>query len=366
MKKEVVIAVVMLTLGVLLGSVLAVGAQSAAPLRVVYLVNGSLGDKGFYDSAASGLYRMRDELGAEIKIIEMGRDETSYEGNFIDVSEQDWDLIISGTWSVKELAQEIAVQFPDKDYIFFDGQVDYDVVTTGNMMGINYLSNEGSFMAGALAALMLDSGDEKIDPEKRILGFVGSMDSPNINDFLVGYIEGIKYIDPEIKLMTSYVGSFEDVPKALEMTKQLYNQGAQIVFAPASQSILGAVTAASDSDKYLIGCDQDIWAQVSESDPESASVIISSALKKVGDLLFTAASGFFDGSMTTDKNYTLGLKSGAVGLAENENFITVVPEEIRARLGEISELVMNGEIVVGTSFSMETDAIAKLRDEMKP
>ena len=71
---------------------------------------------------------MRDELGAEIKIIEMGRDETSYEGNFIDVSEQDWDLIISGTWSVKELAQEIAVQFPDKDYIFFDGQVDYDVV----------------------------------------------------------------------------------------------------------------------------------------------------------------------------------------------------------------------------------------------
>ena len=98
---------VMLTFGVLLGSVLAVGAQSAAPLRVVYLVNGSLGDKGFYDSAASGLYRMRDELGAEIKIIEMGRDETSYEGNFIDVSEQDWDLIISGTWSVKELAQEI-------------------------------------------------------------------------------------------------------------------------------------------------------------------------------------------------------------------------------------------------------------------
>ena len=53
-------------------------------------------------------------------------------------------------------------------------------------------------------------------------------------------------------------------------------------------------------------------------------------------------------------------------LAENKNFITVVPEEIRARLGEISELVMNGEIVVGTSFSMETDAIAKLRDEMKP
>lgn len=366
MKKKVVIAVVLLTFAAVLGAVLAVSAQEAAPLKVVYLVNGSLGDKGFYDSAASGMYQMRDELGAEIKIIEMGRDETSYEGNFIDVSEQDWDMIISGTWSVKELAQEIAVQFPDKNYIFFDGKVDYDVVSTNNMMGVNYLSNEGSFMAGALAALMLDSGDEKIDPEKRILGFVGSMDSPNINDFLVGYIEGIKYIDPEIKLMTSYVGSFEDVPKALEMTKQLYNQGAQIVFAPASQSILGAVTAAADSNKYLIGCDQDIWAQVNESDPKTASVIISSALKKVGDSLFTAVSGFADGSMTADQNYTLGLKSGAVGLAENDNFVAVVPEDIRAQLDSISEKVINGEIVVGTSFTMSTEEIAQLRDEMKP
>ena len=218
-------------------------------LKVVYLCNGNLGDKGFNDSAASGLQMLADQMGAEVKTVEMGRDETSYEGNYLDVSEQDWDMIVSGTWSVKELAQDIAAEFPDKNYLIFDASVDRDVVTEGNMMGINYYSNQAAFLSGVLAAKMLESGDAKIDPSQKILGFVGSMDASNINDFLVGYIGGIQYVDPEIRVVTSYVGSFEDVSKCMEMTSQLYNQGAQLVYAPASQSILGAVTAAQKADK---------------------------------------------------------------------------------------------------------------------
>ena len=354
--------IVMLAICMILSSVL---ASSADDLKVVYLVNGNLGDKGFYDSAASGIYRMRDELGADIKIIEMGRDETSYEGHYLDISDSDADMIISGTWSVLELAQNIAAEFPEKKYMFFDAAVDYSIVP-GNMMGISYLSNEGSFMAGALAALMLDSGAEKIDPSQRVLGFVGSMDTANINDFLIGYIEGIKYIDPEIKLLTSYVGSFEDVPKALEMTTQLYNEGAQIVFAPVSQSIIGSVTASANVDKYLIACDQDLWAQVSETDPELARNIISSALKNVGDSLVTAMSGYLDGSMKTDENYVLGLSTGAVGLAYNDNYFSLVPEAIQAQLDTIRDQIIAGEITVGTAFGMTSEEVAAVRDGMKP
>lgn len=342
------------------------GQESGDPIKVVYLVNGNLGDKGFYDSAASGIKMMEEKLGAETKIIEMGRDETSYEGNYLDVSEQDWDMIISGTWSVKELAEEIAAQFPEKKYMFFDGEVDYGVVVDGNMMGVNYFSNQGAFMAGCLAASMLESGDEKIDASKKVLGFVGSMDTANINDFLVGYLEGIRYVDPEIKVMTSYVGSFEDVSKCMEMTTQLYNQGAQIVYAPASQSILGAVTAASNSNKYLIACDQDIYAQLAESDPDLAQAVLSSSLKNVGDSLFTAVEGFVNGTMTTDQNYTMGLDSGAVGLAKNENYEANVPEDIRKEMEEIEAKVISGEIKVGTAFQMSTEEVAALRDEMKP
>ena len=339
---------------------------SDKPLKVVYLCNGNLGDKGFNDSAASGMQMLADKMGAEVKTIEMGRDETSYEGNYLDVSEQDWDMIVSGTWSVKELAQDIAAEFPDKNYLIFDVSVDRDVVTEGNMMGVNYYSNQAAFLSGVLAAKMLDSGDAKIDPSKKVLGFVGSMDTSNINDFLVGYLEGVQYVDPEIKVVTSYVGSFEDVSKCMEMTTQLYNQGAQVVYAPASQSILGAVTAAQKSDKYLIACDQDLYAELKDSDPELAANVISSSLKNVGESIYTSVKGWSEGTMSLDQDYILGLDSGAVGLAKNENYTKLVPEDIQKFIDETEQKVISGDITVGTAFDMTTEDVAALRDGMKP
>lgn len=334
--------------------------------KIVYLVNGNLGDKGFYDSAASGIQMMADQLGAETKIIEMGRDETSYESNFLDVSEQDWDLIVCGTFSVSELAQEVAPQYPEKNYLIFDVTVDFDKVTTGNMIGVSYYSNQGAFLSGVLAAkMLLQSGDARIDASKKVLGFVGSMDTSGINDFLVGYLEGVKYVDPEIQVLTSYVGSFEDVTKCMEMTTQLYNQGAQIVYAPASQSILGAATAASNCGKYLIACDQDLYAQLAESDPKLAETILTTSLKNVGDSLFTAVQGLADGTMTYGNNYVLGLDSGAVGLAKNENYTALVPAEIQSEIDEIEGKIVSGEIEVASAFSMSTEEVVALRDSMK-
>lgn len=340
-------------------------AANEDPMKVIYLVNGSLGDKGFYDSAASGINMIADELGAETKIVEMGRDETSYESNFLDVSEQDWDLIISGTFSVSELTQNVAVQYPEKNYLIFDVSVDFEKVTTGNIMGVSYYSNQGAFLSGVVAAkMLLEAEDERIDPSKKILGFVGSMDTTGINDFLVGYLEGVKYVDPEIQVLTSYVGSFEDVTKCMEMTTQLYNQGAQIVYAPASQSILGAATAAADANKYLIACDQDLYAQLVESDPDMAATILTTSLKNVGESLLTAVKGLEDGTMAYGNNYTLGLDSGAVGLAKNDNYLALVPEAIQAEIVEIEEKIMSGELEVSSAYGMTTDEVVALRDSM--
>ena len=340
-------------------------AEAEDPMKIMYLVNGSLGDKGFFDSAASGIQAIADNMGAETKIVEMGRDETSYESNFLDVSEQDWDLICCGTFSTKELAQNTAVQYPEKDYLIFDVTVDFDTVTTNNMLGLAYYSNQGAYLSGVLAAkMLLESEDERIDNSQKTLGFIGSMDNSGINDFLVGYLEGIKYVDPEIQVLTSYVGSFEDVTKCMEMTTQLYNQGAQIVYAPASQSILGATTAAKNANKYLIACDQDLYSQQVDSDPEMAAVILTSSLKNVGASLVTAVENLNNGSWEMGNNYTLGLDSGAVGLAKNENYLAIVPEGVQTAIEEIEAKVISGELEVPSAFSMTTDEIVALRDSM--
>ena len=183
---------------------------------------------------------------------------------------------------------------------------------------------------------------------------------------MIGYIEGVKSVDPEIKIMTSYVGSYEDVSKCMEMTTQLYNQGAQIVYAPTSQSILGSVSAAQKADKYLITCDQDMYTELKDSEPELAPYILSSSLKNIGASLVAAVEGWKDGSMSFEEDYVLGLESGSVGLAKNENYESIVPEDVKALIDETEQKIINGDIKVSTAFGMTTEEIAALRDEMKP
>ncbi|MEF9896114.1 MAG: BMP family ABC transporter substrate-binding protein [Clostridia bacterium] len=336
--------------------------------HVLCLLNGTLGDKGYYDNMAGGLNRLRNELGWDVKIIEMSKNEACYESYFLEASESgEWDLIVTGTFSVKNLLERTAVKFPKQKYMIVDVAVDFSVVTTNNVIGVTFMSNETGFMGGALAALMWsESSDAKLDATKPILGFVGSVDAPHINDFLIGYMEGIQYVNPNIKLLTNYVGSFGDVPRCLEITAQMYKQGAQIVYAPASQSILGAVQASEDADKYFVACDTDIWTISKDADPELVANILSSTVKNVGDSIFAAGKGLKEGTNKVGENYVLGIKDGAVGLADNANYQKLVPQRIRDKLTEISRKIASGEIVVGTAFGMEPEAVAALRNGMKP
>ena len=43
-----------------------------------------------------------------------------YKRQLTDVSGQDWDLIICGTFQMQEKIEEVAPKFPDKKYIVFE------------------------------------------------------------------------------------------------------------------------------------------------------------------------------------------------------------------------------------------------------
>ena len=87
-------------------------AEAAAPsgetYKVALLLNGTLGDKSFYDSANEGLTRLRDELGADVfdfKVEQMGgtaADESKWEPTLLDYCDSgEYDVIIMGTWQMR-------------------------------------------------------------------------------------------------------------------------------------------------------------------------------------------------------------------------------------------------------------------------
>ncbi len=342
------------------------GEEATEPLKIALLLNGTLGDKSFFDSADNGLKMIQEKYGDEVvtKTIEMTYDETKWRPTLEDISDEDWDIIIVGTWQMQEMLQEIAPLYPEKRYIIFDTSVDYENYDLGNVYSINYKQNEGSFLAGVLAAKVTISDMELANPDKRI-GFLGGMDIPVINDFLVGYIEGAQYVDEEIKVEISYIGNFDDSAKGKELALAQYGMGADIGFNVAGQAGLGQLDAAKEVNRYAIGVDSDQALIFAESDPEKANLIVTSMLKRVDNSLVRAIDMHFEGTLPYGSAENLGMAEEAVGLADNEYFNTLISEDIRNELKDIEAKIMSGEITVSSAIGMSTEELNEIKDSVK-
>lgn len=341
------------------------GAEGAEDVtKVVLLVSGSLGDKSFHDSSQAGMDMIKDKYGdaVEVKTIEMGSDKTKFIPTLEDVSDEDWDIIIAGTFHMKEPMEEVAPFYPEKTYILFDTAVDYDGIDgLDNVYSITYKQNEAGFLAGALAAQVTSRTDiEHINADKTI-GFLGAMDIPVINDFLVGYIEGAKYIDKEIKMDISYIDSFTDAAKAKELALiQYQNKGVDIGFNVAGRAGLGQIEAAYDAKAYAIGVDSD-QAELFADKPEKAGLILSSALKRVDNSILRAIDMYFEGTLPVGEVEAIGLEENGIGLAKNDSFKAIVPEDIITEIEGIEQEIMDGSVVVSSIVGMDSETLTQLK-----
>lgn len=334
-------------------------AASGEKVKVSLLVTGSFGDKAFNDSAQAGMEKIKAGMSGkvEVEMIEMGNDKTKFEGSLMDASESDSDIIIVGTWDMKENLERVAPEFPDKKYIIFDTDVDYTLDDLSNVYSMSYKQNEAAFLAGVLAASVTGSEMEFAN-EDAIIGFVGAKDTAAvINDSAVGYIEGAQFVNPDIKVMVSYVGSYVDSATAKELALTQYSSGADCVFVAAGPASVGVIEAAAESGKYVIGVDSD-QALAYEGEAEE-NFIISSAIKGVGDSLYSSVERHLNGDLPYGEYEILGLAENAVGLADNSIYQSVVPEEVRGAVDEAKEKLLAGEVTIDTAYGMDE---AKLKE----
>ncbi|MCD8083337.1 MAG: BMP family ABC transporter substrate-binding protein [Clostridiales bacterium] len=331
----------------------------------VFVCTGQLGDKSFNDSANAGIEEIAASLGCETKVIEIGRDQTKWEPTFQDLAEEGkYDVIISNGSSSAEVIEQVAEEFPDQKFVMFDSTMEEDKYP--NLYAISYKQNEGSYLAGVLAALVTESDMENANAEKKI-GFVGGSEHPIITDFLVGYIAGAKSVDEDIKVYVSYIGSWDDTAKGKETAIAQYNQGVDIIFPAAEQAGLGCVEAAAEMGKYIIGVDSDQAMLFAGVDEAKANVILTSVLKQVGDSLVRMAEMEMEGTVPYGKYEELGIKEGGSGIAINEYYEKNVPQEMRDEVEAKRQEVVDGKIDIPTALGdADQDEIQALINSVAP
>ena len=343
------------------------GAPAAAKkITAVLVLNNNLGDKSYSDMAYAGLVRAGKELGINTKVTELGGDPTKMEPTLLEYAEdKNIDLIICGTPNIKEAAQKVAVQYPNKKFILYDIKADFDKYKMPFVYSVDHKQNEASFLAGAMAAKLTQSNVEGMNP-KKILGIVPGGDNATVNDFLVGYIEGAEYVDAQTKVIISYVGDFKDSAKAKEMALAQYQQGADIVFQVASRAGLGVLSAAKDTGKLAIGVDSDQAMLFKDTDPNQAKRIVPSVVKRVDNTVFNSIKRAIDGTLPWGKYEKIGVAENAMSIAKNEYYNQIVPKDIRDLVDQIEAKIKSGEIKVSSAIGMSNEDLNKIRNRVKP
>ena len=332
--------------------------------NVVSLVNGNLGDKSFFDSCESGLAELKNAGRIEYTTIEMGgtdADQPTWKTTLEDVSASgEYDLIICGTYQMPDYLNEVAAKYPDQKYLIYDSEA-----SQPNVANINYKQNDMGYLVGTFAAAMTTQTDVANINADKVLGFVGGVDSPVINDFLYGFILGAQSVDPEVKVDTRYVNSYVDTATAKELALSMINdKKVDVVWGVAGLSGNGAAEAALESGKaYFIGVDSDQELTLSS---ELAAITLTSGLKNIGQSLIWFFDEWDAGKTHWGETVLLGLNEGGVGIVTDKNFKTVAPQSVQDTVNAAIEAVSSGSVTVPTAIGDETGAVEKLREEVGP
>jgi len=318
-------------------------SQAAAPIvgegldvGVVFDVGGR-GDKSFNDGAFLGAERAIRELGARIRYIEPGEG-TDREAGLRLLAAEGLDLVIGVGFIFSDDITQLSKEYPNVLFADIDYSPPVDsagnvIPPPANLAGLRFREEEGSFLVGALAALVGNS--------KRV-GFIGGMDFPLIHKFEAGFKAGVSAVCPDCQVVAQYAGvtpeAFRNPGRGQELALSQYQSGVNVIFHASGSTGLGVFEAARRRGKLAIGVDSD--QQV-----EAPGFILTSMVKRVDEVVFKTVKRVKDGTFQGGI-FELGLAEAGVDYVYDEHNRSMIPGSVRARVEALRAEIVAGRIKV--------------------
>ena len=303
-------------------------AEEGGETTLALVVAGTFGDRSFYDSSKEGVDRLAKDLGVKVTTIECNNENhTPQMRNAADKNQ----IVVCVGWEFYDI-ETVAPDYPDVRFIWIDNATSEPIA---NVLNITYAQNEGSFLAGYVAAATSKSG---------VIGAVGGEDSDTINDFIVGSRQGAKYYNPDVRVETNYTGSYDDAALGKECAIALHDKGADVIFQIASAAGAGVFEAAKEYGFYAIGVDSDQKYIAPEQ-------IICSMRKEVGQSIYTAVEALVKGDASLwGTTWVADLSEGYVSVSYGDDSMPQqVPAEVKDQVITLQQKIVEGEIKVDST-----------------
>jgi basic membrane protein A len=317
---------------------------------------GGVDDRSFNQTIHEGMLRAEEELGIEYDFVE-STTASDYAPNLLAFVGDDCDLIVPAGFNLGADTVASAEANPDQLYAI----VDYDIldfsdpenpedITLDNVSELTFQTDQAAFLAGYLSAGMTETGT---------VATYGGVLFPTVTIFMNGFAAGIRAYNedngtdvvllgwnPETQEGTQVSADpavgFDNSAEGRRITEDFIAEGADIVLPVAGPTGLGTIAAAEDAGNVMV-----LWVDTDGcvSVPDSCSLFLTSIKKNMDVAVFDTMQAVIDGTFEGGL-YVGTLENDGVDLAELHEFEDDVPQELKDRIEELQQGIIDGSVSV--------------------
>ena len=333
---------------------------------ILYFVS-RIGDFGFGDLGNEITTALAQEYNYDRIMVEYGTDSSIAETSLLDaIEENDYDFVVCSSWYIEDAVLNNSADHPNTHFLIFDtGPTDeWD---NDNVYGVAFGQNEGSFLCAVYEAGMTKTGK---------IGAMVRNDSPILNDFYTGWLDGVEYANNELGLKAdgygAYLGTNPVVTDAYETSVVMLDAGCDIVYSIAGNLILGCTQAmdekgGEEAGYMVLGVDYDQWSYFANVEVEGAvgtNMILTSMTKEIPAVVRIMFEGVLDGTLEAGNGW-YGIAKGGVKLADNARYQEATPQDVKDIITKVTDDIVSGAYRVKTYYDFATyDDFAAYRDSI--
>jgi basic membrane protein A len=244
-----------------------------------------------------------------------------FEENFRQYGAQGYDLVFGHGFEFQDAAMRVGPEFPNTKYVVTSG-----APTGANVAGMNFSFEEASYLAGMLAGAMTRSNT---------IGVIGGTELPPVRASFVAFEAGARRTNPRVRVLTSYIGNWDDASAGKEQALAQVARGADVLFQNADAAGLGIFQAARQSrNVFVFGSNANQNGIAPEVTVGSVVIDLPHAFLEVGR---EVKEGRFQ-----PRVIDMGGKKQVVKLVLNPDFPDTIPPAARAAVDSMTPLVEEG------------------------
>jgi basic membrane protein A and related proteins len=229
------------------------------------------------------------------------------------------DVIFGDAFGNEEAVRRVAKDFPAIAFVFGSGLGPSEP----NLSVFDNWIHEPAYLCGMLAGGLTKSGK---------IGVVGGLPVPEVNRIVNAFTRGVKEVNPEAKVLVSFINSWFDPAAAKEAALAQIDNGADVLFAER----FGVIEAAKEKGLFAFG-------NMSDQNSLAPDLVVSSPVWNMTPTVDYVLSQIASKAYTAQdlKDFSMVAKGGA-SLAPFAGAESKIPADLLKTVKDKEDQIKNG------------------------